>query len=210
MITLLQLPATPVHLQGSEKTGFLGKIRLVKCANTIRNCCGAGYLMVFLAIHPITINAQNNSIQWSVFSSGFGFAQSLEANITALTGHSLMKSQSDVGIIISGFFSNTAARVITSDREVTTSLPVRFELFQNYPNPFNPSTNITIAVATHGPVTLRVFDVLGREVTVLVNRELPAGYHNLNWNAAGYPTGIYLYALEIAGTRSVKKMILLK
>ncbi|MCX7833166.1 MAG: T9SS type A sorting domain-containing protein [Ignavibacteria bacterium] len=85
-----------------------------------------------------------------------------------------------------------------------------YNLYQNYPNPFNPTTAIKFSLAKGGLVTLKVYDVLGREVAELLNNNLNAGEHNIVFNAFDLPSGIYFYRL-VAGTFSqTKQMILLK
>jgi hypothetical protein len=88
--------------------------------------------------------------------------------------------------------------------------PSGFSLSQNYPNPFNPSTKITYSLPQKGFVTIKVFDMLGREVSNLINEEQSAGQHEINFNAANLPSGIYFYRISSLGSAIVKKMILLK
>jgi hypothetical protein len=85
-----------------------------------------------------------------------------------------------------------------------------FELFQNYPNPFNPITNFEFRIADFGFVSLKVFDVLGREVETLVNEEKSPGSYEVIFNASSLASGIYYYELRTEKFYSVKKMILLK
>lgn len=85
-----------------------------------------------------------------------------------------------------------------------------FFLSPNYPNPFNPATTISFQLPKGGPVTLKVFDVLGREVAVLVNEERMAGMHTVHFNAAALPSGTYLYRLQANGTVFSRKMLLMK
>jgi len=92
----------------------------------------------------------------------------------------------------------------------SSAMPVEFGLDQNYPNPFNPSTMIGFRMASAGKASLRIYDVLGREVSVLVNAELPSGAHRAEWNAAGMPSGMYFYALTAGGATDVKRMMVLK
>ena len=90
-------------------------------------------------------------------------------------------------------------------------LPAAYELSQNYPNPFNPSTKIDFALRNSGKVTLRVYDVLGREVATLVDGYKPAGHHSVTFNAGNLPSGVYIYTLDAPeGTHLTKKMILMK
>jgi len=99
--------------------------------------------------------------------------------------------------------------------EVNIGIPNPFTLEQNYPNPFNPSTKIKFTVPVtlsevEGSVTLKVYDVLGNEVTTLVNEEKSAGSHQVEFVASSVPSGTYFYQLRIGEFVSTKKMILLK
>lgn len=99
--------------------------------------------------------------------------------------------------------------------EVNVTTPLTFSLEQNYPNPFNPSTNVSFNLAVDSKVSLRVFNILGQEVAVLVNGLLTAGSHTVQFNAKNLQSGIYLAKIEANGVdgksfSSVKKMILNK
>jgi hypothetical protein len=85
-----------------------------------------------------------------------------------------------------------------------------FDLSQNYPNPFNPSTLIKFTIAERSNVTLKVFDVLGREVATLVNTTKEAGSYSVNFDAANFASGLYVYTLNAGDFNSSKKMMLLK
>jgi hypothetical protein len=89
-------------------------------------------------------------------------------------------------------------------------LPEGFALAQNYPNPFNPSTEINFSLPAAQKVSLRVFNVSGQEVAVLVNGKLKAGEHKVKWNAEGMPSGVYFYRLDAGSFSQVKKMTLLQ
>jgi len=102
----------------------------------------------------------------------------------------------------------------SSEVEVDLS-PSSYSLSQNYPNPFNPATIISFSLASDSKVTLKIFDVLGQEVTTLVNGDLSAGIHNLNFDASSINSGVYFYTIEAKGVdgsnfTSTKKMILTK
>jgi hypothetical protein len=93
--------------------------------------------------------------------------------------------------------------------------PTAYRLEQNYPNPFNPTTTIRYEVPETGPVTIDVFDVLGRQVATLVDQVKEAGYYNVQWNARDYQdrpvaSGMYIYRLQAGQFRSLLKMLLLK
>jgi len=85
-----------------------------------------------------------------------------------------------------------------------------YKLSQNYPNPFNPSTKISFELPASGYTTLKVYDMLGNEVATLVQNELTSGAHSVNFNAANFASGTYIYQLNVNGTRITNKMVLLK
>jgi len=85
-----------------------------------------------------------------------------------------------------------------------------FELAQNYPNPFNPSTNINFTMPKAGNVKIILFNALGQEVATLFNGNKDAGFHTVQFNANGLPSGIYFYQMTSEGFNQVKKMILAK
>ena len=109
---------------------------------------------------------------------------------------------------------------VTGIENSGSELPETFILEQNYPNPFNPSTKINYSIPQAGLVSLKVFDVLGKEVTTLVNEEKPAGTYEVNFSAKGgsasggnaysLSSGIYFYKLQAGSFISTKKMILIK
>ncbi|MEQ9308789.1 MAG: T9SS type A sorting domain-containing protein [Balneolaceae bacterium] len=89
-------------------------------------------------------------------------------------------------------------------------LPTQFKLNQNYPNPFNPSTNIEFELPIQSNVSLKIYDLLGREVATIVNSELEAGMHTYFWDAANLSSGIYIYRLISRNNVITKKMTLIK
>ncbi len=94
--------------------------------------------------------------------------------------------------------------------EVNIGLPTEFALEQNYPNPFNPSTTINFTVPQSAQVTLKIFDVLGREVSTLINQVVPGGNHEVQFDATGLPSGLYFYTLSTGNFVETKKMVLLR
>ena len=89
-------------------------------------------------------------------------------------------------------------------------LPASYTLEQNYPNPFNPVTNFEFQIIEPGFVTLKVYNVLGKEVATIVNKELNSGFYKYQWEANGLASGIYLYKINAGLYSAVKKMLLLK
>lgn len=114
--------------------------------------------------------------------------------------------RTNVIIIGAGIYGDDPTSVEPLDGEI----PSAFALEQNYPNPFNPSTTIEFSLERAQAITLTVYDVLGREVRVLVDGMQPAGRYSVSFDGAGLAGGTYLYALRTGQNVSVKKMILLK
>jgi photosystem II stability/assembly factor-like uncharacterized protein len=90
------------------------------------------------------------------------------------------------------------------------SVPGQFVLYQNYPNPFNPSTTIEYQLPKASLVRLSVYDILGREVSVLLNETRDAGTHELKFDASGLSSGVYLYRLEAGDLSQTRRMLVLK
>jgi photosystem II stability/assembly factor-like uncharacterized protein len=113
-----------------------------------------------------------------------------------------------VGTRDAGVFRSV--NIVTAVEKDKNVIPDNFKLRQNYPNPFNPSTTIRFSILLKSFVTLKVYDLLGRELGSLVNEEKPAGNYQVEFNAANLPSGVYFYRLEAGSFVETKKMILLK
>ncbi len=118
-----------------------------------------------------------------------------------------------------GACENPRANPITGGSETPSLIPTTFALEQNYPNPFNPTTTINYQLPTNSYVTLKVFDILGREVVTLVDGVEEAGYHNVQWSTclpAGtadnrqLSSGVYMYRLQAGEFSAVRRMLLIK
>lgn len=96
------------------------------------------------------------------------------------------------------------------EQEFSSLLPVSFELRQNYPNPFNPATIITYTIPKESQVSLKIYDVMGREVVELVNGKVSTGTHSIEFDASSLASGTYFYKMTTNEFISVKKMIVLK
>ena len=96
-------------------------------------------------------------------------------------------------------------------KQISSEVPDKFVLNQNYPNPFNPVTNIKFQIPKNGFVEIKIYDVLGRLVNTLVNKELTTGTYETNWNAGSFSSGVYFYTLEVNGAKiQTKSMALIK
>jgi hypothetical protein len=99
---------------------------------------------------------------------------------------------------------------LTSVQQLNTGIPASYSLSQNYPNPFNPTTNIKYSITQQAQVSLKIFDVLGREVQTLVNQNQKAGSYAVNFNASRLASGVYIYRLEAGDFVKSMKMMLIK
>ena len=109
-------------------------------------------------------------------------------------------------LIAQNFYNENAIIVSVDDNNIVTD----YLLSQNYPNPFNPTTKINFSITEAGFVKLKVYDILGREVAILINKQLESGKHTVDFNANKLASGVYYYRISIADFVDVKKMLLLK
>jgi hypothetical protein len=93
---------------------------------------------------------------------------------------------------------------------INTNVPNNYILEQNYPNPFNPSTKINFAIPKSGLITLKIYDILGKEISTLINEYLSAGNYSVNFNGSNIPSGVYFYRLEANRYITTKKMLMIK
>lgn len=103
---------------------------------------------------------------------------------------------------------------IESESDEVANLPFEYKLSQNYPNPFNPVTTINFSIPKQGNVTLKVYDVTGKEVRTLINEQRSAGNYTVSFSATGggssLSSGVYFYRLESGDFKETRRMILLK
>lgn len=140
-----------------------------------------------------------NNTMWSGSSwvpTDYNFSLAVNGSTYDFTGYR---------IIVSWILAN-ATDVPTDGSTIVKG----YSLSQNYPNPFNPSTNISFSVPSKSYVSLKVFDVMGREVATIASEELSAGTYTRLWNASHMSSGIYFYRLQVGNYLESKKLILLK
>ncbi len=171
----------------------------------------SGLLLVLLALP-----AQGQSMVLSnvVFSAGTVTGESASYRLTATLGEPFAgRAASSRFIVTFGFWATvppeatapTAIEAVASD-----AVPTQFVLDQNYPNPFNPATWIRYALPQPVSVRLTIYDVLGREVTVLVDRQQTPGTYEVTFEADGLPSGVYFYRLETGPFSEIRQMLLVK
>jgi len=152
--------------------------------------------------HSGILNSSDDGSTWLDISSGLD----LEKTIISFT-------QDKLGYVYAGSYGGGLYRSrnpITEISKEYKDIISGLSLSQNYPNPFNPSTKISWQSPVGSWQTLKVYDILGKEVATLVNEEKPAGIFNVDFNASHLASGIYYYQLKVGGFIETKKMILLR
>lgn len=109
-----------------------------------------------------------------------------------------------------GKLYKTTSGGVTAVNHYGNTIPGKFELKQNYPNPFNPSTHLKFDISESRFVNLKIYDMLGKELSTIVNEELSPGIYEVEWDGSNYPSGVYFYRLETPDFSQTRKMILLK
>ncbi len=162
----------------------------------------------------------------SFFSAGFAFQQDKPATIVhksvlgtggeafsdgeyrivGTLGQPFMSSESNPV----GFWYLASRELNVEVEQNSLNVPGEFQLQQNYPNPFNPTTTIEFALPKQSNVTLKLFDILGREMATLVDAELESGVHKINFDGKDLASGIYFYRIHAEGFLKTKKLMLLK
>ncbi len=152
--------------------------------------------------------------EYPILIDASAYPVTISWNIVAPAERKLVLTSPD-GKLGSKIMDGTGSVKLTDTKSVIVKLervdqPTSFALMQNYPNPFNPKTDVRYAISDVSHVILKVFDVLGREVATLVNEVKQPGAYNVEWDAAGFPSGVYFYRLTARSFSDTKKLILLK
>jgi len=153
-------------------------------------------------------------------ASGFGATQivsrvnqSTGTIIPVVDGYKFSGSYG-AGVIYAGFGPTNVyfngSDVISEIKNVNTTVPDEYTLSQNYPNPFNPETKINFSIPKNTTVSLKVYDITGKEIATLVNQQLNPGVYEVSLNGKKLSSGIYFYTLNAGDFRDTKKMLLIK
>jgi hypothetical protein len=145
------------------------------------------------------------------FVAGGGFSYGTTINVSGTVGQVIVgASHNNTSVVGAGFWYMIRSSLGTGIEPIEYGKPAEFRLEQNFPNPFNPTTTIRFGIPETGFVSLKIYDLLGREVTSLIDEELPVGRYEVVWDAAGVASGVYIYSLTGGTFQQTKKLILLK
>jgi hypothetical protein len=154
-------------------------------------------------MHPLSSTSVPAGAQSFHQASGSVFSYPV-----TVTGMYLYQCDFHVSLGMTGSFNASAVTGIKSDR--TSFQPDAFRLEQNYPNPFNPTTTISFDIPFQTYVSIKVYNLIGREVAALVSENMAAGSYSKTWNAASIPSGVYFYRLQTGSFTDTRKLVLLK
>ena len=180
-------------------SGILGQWKYVRCF------ASRGTVLIAGTRDSGVFISTNNGDYWTPWNAGLLYK--------AINALAVIDTSVYAGTWYGGVWKRPVSQLVTEVNQGHQELPERLRLFQNCPNPFNPSTEIgySIPVGLYGGRTsLRVFDVLGREVAILVNEVKQAGGYTVQWDASGFASGVYFYQLKTNQFIQTKKMILAK
>jgi len=146
-----------------------------------------------------------------IFYKGLGMGHSWPGSKTTFINEGNKNLDINANVEILKFLRQFSNPLVNFIQKEETKLPSIFRLHQNYPNPFNPTTNIQFSIPKTEFVTLKIYNLLGQEVSILVSDIRQAGNYKVEWDASGFASGVYLYRLETdKGFFQTKKLILLK
>jgi len=192
----------------------------IKCVGILSNTSAIGTKLKAKAIidgQPVwqlnQVSGQTGFNAQNSFNAEFGIADVLVVDSILIIWPTGMVDVYN-NIEVNKFYQATEGQgleeIFLSSVEKEIDILNKYVLFDNYPNPFNPSTKITYQLPELNFVTLKVYDVLGNEVSTLVNEEKPAGSYEVEFNGKGLTSGIYFYRLRAGSFFEIKKMVLLK
>ncbi len=174
-------------------------------------------IFIFLAIvlvigwifWPVTGFAQYQ-ITRSTFGNGATASSNTTQQLKGTAGQAIIGVTQNTTLQQRIGFWYQVPQLPTSVETLSFETPLEYRLEQNFPNPFNPATTIRFALRARGEVTVRIFDLLGREITTLLKEELPAGVHQVVFDAQTLPSGVYLYRIQTDGFCQTRKLLLVK
>ncbi len=169
-----------------------------------------GLLLILLAL-PARVQGQF-VLRNVVFGAAAVTGESASYRVRGTLGEPFVgRAASSSFIVTLGFWATVPPETTAPTAiEAIDTVPKRFSLDQNYPNPFNPATRIRYALPEPTSARLTIYDVLGREVSLLVDRRQAAGTYEVTFEAGDLPSGVYFYRLETGPFSEIRQMLLVK
>jgi hypothetical protein len=157
--------------------------------------------------HIIDSLTYDDILPWPVEADGYGSALSLTD-----PGLDNSRPESWEASVIHGTPGKSNLGLTTVEKNKNSLIPKQYKLGQNYPNPFNPITRIPVSVASPGYISLKIYDIRGKHIETIVEKDIPAGQYEFEWQPGiSLSSGIYFYQVEIVGKfQQTKKLLYLK
>jgi hypothetical protein len=160
---------------------------------------------------------RSHMIQWSSGMTNYAWTDPQQHGMVTFLADNKLKWEA-ISPQVPATYHNDSASVwyfgtlgpVSGVESTNNKIPTAFTLRQNYPNPFNPSTAISFSIPKRLFVSLKIYDLIGREIATIVSEELSAGNYSRQWNAANMSSGIYYYHLQAGSFAETKKLILLR
>jgi hypothetical protein len=169
------------------------------------------WLVWAIVTGPSLAYAQTSNIRWWSLDGGFQYSPGSGVRITAAVAENAPgEMQGDKLRLIGGFLGYPGVGAAVLDIHAHPMSPAEFSVAQNFPNPFNPTTVVRFQLPTLSDVRLVIYDLLGREVRMLVNETKPAGSYEVKFDATALASGVYLYRLTAGDFVQTRKMIVIK
>jgi Secretion system C-terminal sorting domain len=165
---------------------------------------------------PLRLTGEPGNLTSYAWTGPESFSSNLQSPSVSDSATTAMAGVYTLTVILGNGARNIATTTVvvnaspTAVENNTTAGLEQFQLEQNYPNPFNPETNISFRLPSKLHVSLKVFDVLGREIATVVNNELSAGNHVFQWNAGTFTSGVYFYRLQAGSYNETKKLVVVQ
>ena len=154
-----------------------------------------------VGINGTILRTTNGGTNWILQTSG---------TINHLKGVSFTDANNGTAVGQNGTILRTTKGGVFVN-QISSKIPERISLYQNYPNPFNPTTKIRFGLKQSSNTKLIIYNILGKEITTLVNEKLNAGSYEVDWDGSNYPSGVYFYRLSADGNVvDTRKMMLIK
>lgn len=157
----------------------------------------------------VQVQAQTK-IRNSVIGSGATSTGNASTKLQGTVGQTIIGKVSNINNIESGFWAQTIELVTSVESIAGPVVPAEYQLHQNYPNPFNPTTTIAFDVPRQSHITLKIYNILGNEMAILVDDDFTPGGYKATFEASDLATGVYFYRLEGDGFVATKKLALVK
>jgi hypothetical protein len=170
--------------------------------------------LCLLALLPGAVGySQNVNVNWYSFNGGFAVTSGPNTVVESSVGQvAIGSAHQSNNFLESGFLANPLLRGLLVNVGENKEFPFSCSLSQNYPNPFNPTTKIGFGVWGLGSTEVRlcVYDLLGREVAVMVDEKKDAGFYEVKLDGSNLASGVYFYRLQVGDFVSTKKLLILR